>query len=137
MEDTIHVDLVMEQKMCSSCKKSNSEYYELQLQLRYKYYNDEQVMNLKEKTLGMLQGHFETINKVEEIDEGFDIFFRSKGEMNRIYNLFVNKYFVFEKRSAKIMGKDNLKSRNLYRHFQLITLINLGVGDKVSIKGEE
>ena len=34
MKDKINVEFVMEQRMCSACKKSGSEYYELKLQLR-------------------------------------------------------------------------------------------------------
>ena len=37
MNDEFKVELDMEQKLCNSCKKSSTDYYEMVLHLRFKY----------------------------------------------------------------------------------------------------
>lgn len=134
--DSFRIELDMEQMMCSSCKKSSSEYFEMVLHLRYKYFNDN--MKLKEESIKILENNFNSINKIEEIENGFDVYFKDHGQMGKINNLFNKKYNVcFEKRSSKIMGKDNLTSKDLFRHFQSLTIVNINRGDKVRIKGED
>ena len=90
--DELRVEMEMEQKMCSSCKKSSSEYYELLLQIRFIYFED--MMNIKDKALTRILDTFNTVNRLEERDNGFDIYFRSHGEMNKIHSLFVKDYLI-------------------------------------------
>ena len=121
--------------MCSNCKKSSTEYFELKLQLRFKYYKN--IDLIKKEVFSRLEKNFDSINRLEELDNGFDIYFRSYGEMNKISRLFNKYYLCDEKRSKKLIGRDNLVSKDKYRYFQSIILINLVKGNKVIIKGEE
>lgn len=134
MKDKIRVEFEMKQMMCNGCKKSSSEYYELKLQLRFTYFEDVNI--IREEIVNLLNKNFNTINKVEELDVGCDIYFASLGEINRISKLFNKKYFTEEKRSRKIVGYNFLESKDIWRHTILINIINLEVGDEVSIKGE-
>jgi NMD protein affecting ribosome stability and mRNA decay len=134
MKDEIRVEFNMEQKMCSDCKKSSSEYYELKLQLRFNYFNN--VDNIKKEIFNLIINKFNKINKFEEINNGFDFYFRDHGEMNKIAHLFNKRYFIEEKRSRKIIGHDFLKTKDIWRYTQLISIINLNIEDIISIKGE-
>ncbi len=138
MFDKFKIEVDMEQMMCSNCKKSSSEYYELLIQLRTKYFKNEdeikeEIFNLIEKHLGNLN----CINKLEEVDNGFDIYFRTHGIMNKISSIFSKKYMCDEKRSKKLIGRDQLVSKDKYRYFMSLSLINIQKGDKLLIKGEE
>lgn len=134
MKDVFRLEIEMDQKMCGSCKKSSSEYYELETQLRFIYFDD--LLSIKEKAFDIMEGHFNSINKIDEIENGFNIYFRSHSEMNKMLRLFNRKFLLEEKRSKKLIGNDTLKSKMVYRYFQNITLINIKKGDKISIKGE-
>lgn len=135
MKDLIRVEFGMEQKMCGRCKKSSSEYYELKTQIRFKYFDD--ISLVKEKVLKIIEKNFETINKFEEVDNGFELYFRSHGEVNKVSKLFRNYFLIDETRSKKLAGKNLLESKDKYRYFQSVVLINIKKGDKISIKGEE
>ncbi|MCA9495423.1 MAG: hypothetical protein KC589_00635 [Nanoarchaeota archaeon] len=135
MKDSFRIEMELEQKMCSNCKKSSTEYFELKLQLRFKYYKN--IDLIKKEVFSRLEKNFDSINRLEELDNGFDIYFRSYGEMNKISRLFNKYYLCDEKRSKKLIGRDNLVSKDKYRYFQSIILINLVKGNKVIIKGEE
>lgn len=132
MKDVFRIEYDMEQKMCTICKKSSSEYWNLQTQIRFKYYTD--VIEIKKLIHDRLDKTFNSINKLEEIDNGFDIYFRTYSEMNKISSLF-SDFLTIEKRSKKLMGRDKLASKDLYRYYQSVTLINIKVGDRVKIKG--
>jgi NMD protein affecting ribosome stability and mRNA decay len=135
MEDEFKIEIEMEQKMCSDCKKSSTEYYELLLQLRFLYFEDMSI--IKNKILTEVLETFKTVNKLEERDNGFDIYFRTHGIMNKIYSMFSKYYLVDEKRSKKLIGRDQLISKDKYRYFQSIILVNLSRGDQISVKGQE
>lgn len=135
MKDLFRIEMELEQKMCGNCKKSSTEYYELKFQLRFKYYEDMDFM--KKEVYSKLEKNFDSINKIEELDNGIDIYFRSHGEMGKVSRLLNKFYLCDEKRSRKLIGRDNLVSKDKYRYFQSITLVNLFKGDEVSIKGEE
>ncbi|MDA3856131.1 MAG: NMD3-related protein [Candidatus Woesearchaeota archaeon] len=124
----------MEQMMCSSCKKTSTEYYELKLQLRFMYFQD--IDEVKEEALVLLNKTFDSINKVEELDGGYDIFFRSHSLINKVSSTFNNKYFIEEKRSKKIVGHNFLESKSVWRHTLLINIINLKTKDRIKIRGE-
>ncbi len=133
--DEFKVEFEMEQRMCFSCKKSNSEYYELKVQLRYKFYDD--LEEIKSKTIKVIAKNFNTINKLEELSNGFNIFFRNKYELNKISSLFNKNYLIEEKRTKKIMGRDSLTTKDIWRYVLLINFINLEKGDLIRLKGEE
>lgn len=135
MKDTFRIEIEMDQMMCSTCKKSSSEYYEMILHLRFIGFEDE--IKMKEKLFNILTKNFNSINKFEEVENGFNVYFRTHGEMNKIYKIFQKDYLVEEKRSNKLAGVDRLRSKKLYRYFQSIILYNIEKGDKALLKGEE
>ncbi len=132
--DEIRIEIEMDQKMCSDCKKSSSEYYELLLQIRFAFFNEYDI--IKEKVINILDNERKGINRFEEIDNGFDIYYRNHSHMNKIYDLFSKRFLVDEARSKKLIGRDNLVSKDKYRYFQRITIINLKRKDMIKVKGE-
>ena len=135
MEGMFRMEVLIEQRMCSSCIRSSSEYYEMKLHLRFKFFND--VQSTKKKVLRLMQDKFDTINKVEEIDNGFDIYFRYHTRMSDILSLFKREYIVSERRSRKLVGYDKLTSKNVYKYFQSLTLVGITCGDEIELKGIE
>ncbi len=135
MKDKFKVKINIKQEMCFSCKKISPEYFQLKLQLRYLYFND--IENIKNETINLIEKNFNTINKLQELDNGFDIFFRNKNEINKLSTLFLKKYLIEEKRSKKIVGRNFLESKDIWRHIILINIINLKKGDLITIKGEK
>jgi len=133
MEDKFRIEIDMEQDLCYDCKKTSPEYYELKLQLRCKYFED--LEEIKTFIFNLIDKNFTTINKMHEVENGFDFFFRSKGESSKISTLFHRRYLIEEKRSKKIIGQNFLESKSIFRHNLLINIINLERGDKISIKG--
>ena len=98
-----------------------------------KYYN----YNAQNLFFKKLLKDFDSVNKLEELDNGFDIYFRSYGEMGKISRIFTKYFLCDEKRSKTLVGRDQLISKDKYRYFMSIHLINLEKGDKIAIKGEE
>jgi len=135
MKDKIHIDFLMEQQMCKTCKKTSSEYYELKLQIRFTYFND--LDTIKDSVKSTIYKNLDGINKEEELDNGFDFYFRSVGVKNKILKIFNKKYFVDETITKKIVGHNFLESKDVWRYTQLINIINLKNNDKVSVKGED
>lgn len=134
MKDSFRVEIDMDQSMCSTCKKSSTEYYELKVQVRFNYYED--MLKIKKIVFEKITKRFNSINKFEEIDNGFDFYFRDHGTMNKLAFMFKD-YLTIEKRSNKLIGVDRLASKNKYRYFQSIVFVNLIKGDRVSIKGKD
>ena len=135
MKDKIHIDFSMEQQMCNSCKKSSSEYYELKLQIRFTYFNNIDI--IKEEVKDFVYNNLDGINKEEELPNGYDFYFKSLGYKNKISKLFNKKYFAEEIISKKIVGHNFLETKDIWRYTQLINIINLKVGDYITIKGEK
>ena len=135
IKDTIHIEIEMEQQMSSRTKKSGEEYYELKFQLRLKYFKD--VEKEKKKLFSIVTSQFDGINKFEEVDDGFDFYFRDLTQLNRVSRYFQKYYYCEEKRSKKIVGRNFLESKDIWRHTLLISILNFKVGDHVLIKGEE
>ena len=165
IKDSIRIEFEMEQQMSPQAKRLSDEYYELKLQLRFSYFDDNELHNdiIKEKRdkfgnivldeynnpvtfkqkailkkfAKTIEKEFSGINKVEELQNGYDFFFGSLGEMSKISRYF-NKYHLVEvKHSKKIVGRDSLKFKDIWRHTLLVNVLNLQVGDKVRIKGVE
>jgi len=135
MKDKFKVEINMDQEMCFSCKKTSSDYYQLKLQLRYIYFDEYD--KIKEETAKIIEKNFNSMNKLLELDNGFDIFFSNRHEMNKISSLFQRRYLIEEKRSKKVVGKNFLESKDVCRFILLINIINISKGDTISIKGEE
>lgn len=135
MIDKIRVKFDMEQVMSSNSKKSSEQYYELKLQVRFKFFDN--IEDITSKINKYVISKLDGINKIEESINGFDIFFQSHGVKNKILSLF-NRYFLCEyKFSKKIVGKDFLATKDIWRYTLLINILNLESGDKISLKGEE
>ena len=150
--DKIHVEFEMEQEMSREARKKSIDYYELKVQLRFNYFDEEGQVNyvsdLGKETANYydyvtyvgqrVMKKFEGINKIEEVDnKGFDFYFRSSGEISRLIKFFEKNYFCETKQSKKVVGRDSLTMRDIVRYTLLVNVLNLGVGDKVAIKGEE
>ena len=134
VKDRIHVEFEMEQQLSSRTKKSGQEYYELKFQLRFEFFKDTDY--IKKKLYKAVVDNFEGINDIKEVKGGFDFFFRDVKTLNKISKYFNGKYLCYEKRSKKIVGRDHLKSKDLWRHTLLITILNIEKGDTVFLKGE-
>ena len=135
IKDSIRLEIEMEQRMCNDCRKSSTEYYELLSQIRVIYFDD--IYEIKKKIFDLFEKNFVSINKVEEISNGFDVYFRNHGEMNKVSKMLLNKFLIDEIRSKKLVGKNNLKSVDVFRYYQSITLVNIEKNDKILLKGEE
>lgn len=83
----------------------------------------------------LVEKQFDGINKIDELDKGFDFFFASLGSMHKVSRYFNKYYYVDDKHSKKIVGKNFLESKDIWRHTLLINVINLDIGDRVRIKG--
>lgn len=135
MIDKLDISFEMEQQMCKDCKKTSIDYYELKLQLRFKFFNN--INKIKDETINLVNKNLNFINKIDSLDHGFDIYFRNKHMLNKISNLFNDKYLVEEKRTKKIVGRNFLESKDVWRHVILINIINLKINDIIAIKGIE
>ena len=135
MIDRFRIEHNMEQVLCNTCKRINPEYYEMVLQLKFEFFDD--IMKLKEECMKILMDNFDTINKIDEANDGYFVFFRDHGQMNKIETLFGRRWLILDKRSAKIMGQDKMTQKSLFRHTQNLTLVNLNTKDTVLIKGVE
>ena len=136
MKDKIRIELEMEQKVCGMCKKNSPEYYELKFQMRFKFYENEDIQKIKYENLEYINKNFKGINKIKEFDYGFDVYFASKEIMNKLSSLFQKKYLCDEVRSKKILGHNTLETKDIWRHVLLINIINLKRNDHISIKGK-
>ena len=135
MKDNIHIEFEMEQKMCTSCRKSSNEYYELKVQIRFIYFEDNE--NIINEVKDLFYKNFDTFNKQEENENGLDFYFKYKGEKTKVSRLLNKRYLIEEKSSKTIVGRNFLESIDVWRHTLLVNIINLKVGDKILIKGEE
>jgi NMD protein affecting ribosome stability and mRNA decay len=135
MIDKFRIEHNMEQVLCNTCKRINPEYHEMILQLKYEFFDN--VLEMKAISLKILMDNFNTINKIDEADDGYTVYFRDHGQMNKIATLFGRRWLILDKRSAKIMGQDKMTQKSLFRHTQLLTLVNLKTKDTVLIKGIE
>ncbi len=169
VEDRFHVEIEMQQAMSEEAKKIFPEYYELLVQIRFKWFDqegiaceentcDEHKEKKEEKSFGRIQvgkrkertvesikkdvyenivSSFKGINKMEELEDGFDFYFANCKTMSSLSSFFSKKYFCEIKRSAKLTGVDQLRSKKTYRYFLSIVLVNLHAGDFVLYKGEK
>jgi NMD protein affecting ribosome stability and mRNA decay len=132
--DRYRVEMEMEQKMSPDAKKTSPEYYELLIQVRLLHSKRQhEILSLIFKRL---KEGLHSVNKLEELDNGFDIYCRNHSVMNLALSLF-RDFIIDEKRSKKLTGVDQLKSKKTYRYTQSISIIDLRKGDEVEIKGEK
>lgn len=136
IKDSYRVEVEMEQSTAPEFRKISTDYYEHKLQVRFRYF--ESIEELREEIHNKIIKEFgDYINKFEEVSTGLDYFFRNHGCMNDLSQLFRRNYLTLEKRSNKVVGLDQLTSKNKYRYFQSIILINLRKKDLVMYKGDE
>lgn len=131
------VEFNMPQHMCNNCKKKSPEYHELKVQIRFKFFEDlDELENVKVNVHKLIYSRLSNeINKFEESEWRFDIFFRSKDLLNKISSLFQKKYLCEEIRTKKVVGRDSLTMTDVFRYVLLINIINLERGDKIKFKG--
>ncbi len=138
IRDSMRVEFNMDQHMCKNCKKNSPEYHELQVQIRFKFFEGAEALeNIKVETHKLIYSNFNEINKFVESEWGFDIYFRSKEVLNKVSSVFQRKYLCDEIRTKKIVGRDSLTMKDIWRHVLLVNIVNLHRGDKVNIKGIE
>jgi NMD protein affecting ribosome stability and mRNA decay len=146
IKDIYRIEIEMEQGLSPESKKISTEYYELKVQFRCKYFEMtdslEKVTNIslndiKQEIYDSMYKNFDTINKFEELDDGFDFYIRSLRDLHKISRVFNKRYYIDEKRSKKIVGMNLDNRKDIARHTLLLTILNFNVGDLVSIKGEE
>ena len=77
------------------------------------------------------------INKLEDVNEGFDIYLANINDIHKLKRIINDYFFVLYTHSKKIMGRNFLKSKDLYRHSLLVAVYNLKTGDNILVKGEE
>src|SRR5690606_1097296 len=106
MESVFRVEFELPQEMCSNCKKSSSEYYELLTQIRFIYFEDINI--IKEAVIKKLEQFHSYVNRFEEVENGFDVYVRNHSLMSKFSSLFQREYIFVEKRSKKLIGRDNL-----------------------------
>ena len=135
MKIVVPIKIELKQKMSEEAKKIDDNSYILKLNLRFKYF-DKINKVFKKKVLDEMNSLKPHINKIEELDEGYNVYFSSIKILENISKTYKKKYFVDEIRSKKIMGRDKQKSKDLYRHFLSITILNLKRKQKIRIKGE-
>ena len=77
------------------------------------------------------------INKIEDMEEGFDIYLANINDIHKLKRIIGDYFFVLFTYSKKIMGRNFLKSKDLYRHSLLVAVFNIKAGDEIRVKGEE
>lgn len=138
VRDNMNVEFNMPQHMCKICKRKSPEYHELQVQIRFKFFEGaEAVEAIKVETHKLIYSRFNEINKFVESEWGFDVYFRSKDVLNKVSSAFQKKYLCDEVRTKKIVGRDSLTMKDIWRHVLLVNIVNLHRGDKVNVKGIE
>jgi NMD protein affecting ribosome stability and mRNA decay len=136
MKEKIHFEIELEQKMSNEFKNRDESYFKLELQIRFLYFNENQIEDLKTQCLKLTEKFNSEINKIKENPNGINIYFRRNQIMTSVSKLFKNKYFCEEKKSKKIIGRDKLRSKDRFKYFLLINIINLNRNDIIEIKGE-
>ena len=129
------IETELPQSQCSKCSKTSSEYYELVLQLRFLYTNEDD--QVKQDVLDYVLSKTELVNKVEEVDSGFDLYIGDSSQGGKISSEIKKRYFVEEKKSKTLVGFDFLRYKRNYKFTHNLTIINLKEGDKLSFKGDE
>jgi NMD protein affecting ribosome stability and mRNA decay len=137
MKITIPIEIEMPQKMSEYAKKTSEEYWNLEVQIRFKHFKEEVSEEYKNKVLDEMNHLAKYINKVKTNKIGFNVYFSNISVVNAISKLYKKKYFVEVKKAKKIMGKNNLTTKDLYRHFLLVNIIGIKRGDTIHIKGVE
>ena len=131
IKDKFRIEIVMDQELSAHSKKASTEYYELKVQFRCKYFEqtddlkpvtNKSMDEIKTEIHEMMYKNFNTINKLEDLDNGFDFFLRSLRDLEKVSRLFNKKYFVDEKRTKKIVGMDKDNGRDIARHTLLLTI---------------
>ena len=77
------------------------------------------------------------INKIESHQDGIDIYLANINDIHKLKRVISEHFFAVYTHSKKIMGRNHLKSKDLYRHSLLVAIYNLSTNDKIKVKGEE
>ncbi|MCH8519633.1 MAG: hypothetical protein LAT82_02665 [Nanoarchaeota archaeon] len=75
------------------------------------------------------------INKIEDNEDGFDIYLANINDIHKLKRVINEHFFCMFTHSKKIMGRNKLKSKDLFRHSLLAAIYDLRTKDKVQIKG--
>ncbi|MFT4243868.1 MAG: NMD3-related protein [Candidatus Woesearchaeota archaeon] len=75
------------------------------------------------------------INKIEDNLDGFDIYLANINDIHKLKRVINEHFFCIFTHSKKIMGRNKLKGKDLYRHSLLAAIYNLKPKDIVQIKG--
>ncbi len=135
MKHTIRIETELDQKLSPGCKNMDEDYFQLKTQVRCIYFTD--YTEIKNEILKTLEVLNKDINKLETCENGFDIYLRSYGLMSKTSNIFKRKFFCEEKKAKKIIGRDFLRSKDRYKYFLSINIINLKRNDTIEVKGRQ
>jgi len=128
--------LPLEQSMCESCKRNSEEYFQLKAQIRFSFYNLIELREVKKRIFNHFKNN-KNLNKILEIEDKLDIYMRNHSEMEKISSYFRGNFVCSQKKSRKLMGRDNLRSKEIYRYFISIVLYNIKRGTQILFKGEK
>jgi NMD protein affecting ribosome stability and mRNA decay len=135
MKDILHIEIEMPQQMSGDAKKTSEEYHQLKIQFRFLYFADND--SIKEEVLELVKKEFPKINKFEELDNGFDLYFRYHRDSSKVYSYLAKRYFCIQELNKKVVGKDFLKGVDIYRYTQIIQIMDIRKGRKVFYAGNE
>jgi len=111
-ERIIKIDVPLKKFTCDLCRKRINEYYEAKIQIRggtdkIKYFLDEFMWQIRRYNV--------FISKVEELDEGIDIYVSDSRISRRILEKLKRKYGFEIKYSSKLHSFDRQRSKRIYK----------------------
>ena len=110
------VNVTLKMVKCNLCEKEGTQYYEAVLQVRSNNFN------ILDKSIEFLQARVENlrnrgmfINKVERMDDGYDLYMTNKGIAQSLGRELQALFGGEFKSSAKLFSKNKQTSKNIYR----------------------
>ncbi len=135
------VELNLNHELCKNCTNLRSGTYFISIiQLRVK---DETQFNIIHDVLHNIQKYVEKlfendqrnyISKIDDQKNGVDLYLSTNELMKNILKFLKSNYYFILKRSKKLVGRDNQKGRNIYRHKILIKFLPIKRNDAISIE---
>ena len=136
MELIIPVEIKMPQKMSDEAKYFDSQHFLLEMQVRFKFFEKIEDSFL-DKVLDEINDLSKYVTKIKKNKDGINVLFNSFNIIEQLIKIYKKKYFIDYKKSKKIMGRDKQKSKDLYRHFLVINILNISKNQNIKIKGKE
>ena len=119
--------------MSQEAKVIDDTSWVLQIQIRFKYFENIE-KSLMNNVIKLLSNFNKFLNKEEIVKNSLNLYYSNLSISKKIVKTFEEKYFCEIKHSKKIMGRNSLTSKDLYRHFVNINILNLKKGNELFIK---